>query len=496
MHGEGSINLIHTIELRICSQFAFFCKRNWRVVVMASAVLFAASVHGQSTFGSILGTVQDGSGAVIPQASITVHSLEENSDRQTTSNSSGEFLFENLKAGHYKLTVSHKGFSDSVVTSVALEARQELRVPVTLTVNAESTTVEVSAGGELINTENATLNDTVSNESISQLPINSRSVSSSPLAALAVSPEVTRDSQGNIAVGGATAAQTGFSVDGISTANVRFNGSLQDTYPSLESISEMKVTAFNNNAEFAQIGDVTFVTKSGTSQLHGSAFEYYQNSSFDATVLNFPQKAPRNFNTFGGSLGGPVIISRLYNGRDKTFFFADYEGNRKTQSNPELLDVPTALDRSGNLNDIVQSLGLGSVINPFTGAAFQNNTIPSGTCQACINQVALNLLNYYPLPNVIGPNYYPGAGAAGPSYNYETLCPTPQTRTASTSASITILVRSSKSTFDTALRTRFMTSSTTPAASLPPGFFCPMMGPTSEIAASWPPTIIPSLPRW
>jgi Carboxypeptidase regulatory-like domain len=436
MHQADSVNLIRairsTIHQRLINRHPEkqatalrLCKGNLRIIALVFAALCAASVHGQSTFGSILGTVQDGSGAVVPQATITAHSLDDNSDRQTTSGSSGEFLFENLKAGHYKITVSHEGFTNAVVPSITLEARQELRVPVTLTVSAGSTTVEVSAGGELINTENATLNDTVSNEDISQLPINSRSVSSSPLAALAVSPEVTRDSQGNIAVGGATSAQTGFSVDGISTANVRFNGSLQDTYPSLESISEMKVTAFNNNAEFAQIGDVTFVTKSGTSQLHGSAFEYYQNSAFDATVLNFPQKAPRNFNTFGGSLGGPVSIPKLYNGRDKTFFFADYEGNRKTQSNPELLDVPTALDRAGNLNDMVQSLGVGSVINPFTGSAFPNNTIPSGTCQACINQVALNLLNYYPLPNVLGPNYYPGAGTAGPAYNYETLVPNP-----------------------------------------------------------------------
>jgi len=426
MYQADSANIIHGFKTDVLSRHMSVCGRNLGAFVLAAAALCAVSVHGQSTFGSILGTVQDGTGAVIPQAAITVHSLDEDSDRQTTSNSSGEFVFENLKAGHYKLTVHHDGFTDAVVPSISLEARQEFRIPVALSVNAQSQTVEVTSEGALVNTENATLNDTVSNQDISQLPINSRSVSSSPLAALAVSPEVTRDSQGNIAVGGATASQTGFSVDGISTANVRFNGSLQDTYPSLESIDEMKVTAFNNNAEFAQIGDVTFVTKSGTSQLHGSAFEYYQNSAFDATVLNFPVKAPRNFNTFGGSLGGPVIIPKLYNGKDKTFFFTDYEGNRKTQSNPELLDVPTASDRTGNLNDMVQSLGVGSVINPFTGAAFPNNTIPSGTCQACINQVALNLLNnYYPLPNVIGPNYYPGAGTAGPAYNYETLVPNP-----------------------------------------------------------------------
>jgi hypothetical protein len=275
-----------------------------------AALLPATAAVAQSTFGTILGTVQDNTGAVIPGALITAQSLDENEQRTTTSGSSGEFVFENLKAGHYRVTVHRDGFTDSVVSSATLEARQELRLPVTLTVTAGATTVEVSAEGALINTENATLNDTVSNEDISQLPINSRSVSSSPLAALAVSPEVTRDSQGNIAVGGATASQTGFSVDGISTANVRFNGSLQDTYPSLESIDEMKVTAFNNNAEFAQIGDVTFVTKSGTSQLHGSAFEYYQNSAFDATVLNFPQKAPRRRRFRGGkrsTLEGSVV---------------------------------------------------------------------------------------------------------------------------------------------------------------------------------------------
>jgi hypothetical protein len=219
-------------------------------------------------------------------------------------------------------------------------------------------------------------------------------------------------------VGGATAAQTGFSVDGISTANVRFNGALQDAYPSMENIAEMKVTAFNNNAEFAQIGDVTFVTKSGTNQWHGSAFEYFQDSALDATVLNFNVKAPRTFNTFGGSLGGPVTIPKLYHGRDRTFFFVDYEGNRKTQSYPEQLLVPTAAERAGNLNALVAGLGNGPVLNPFTGMPFPNNTIPAGACQACINPVAQAVLNYYPLPNA-------NLGLVNPSYNYQTLVPNP-----------------------------------------------------------------------
>jgi Carboxypeptidase regulatory-like domain/TonB dependent receptor len=374
-------------------------------------------LNAQSTFGSIRGATQDPSGAVIAQAQVALHNIDENTDLTTISDNAGNYVFENVKPGHFRLTVSKDGFANAVVDNVELAARQDIRLDMKLTLAATSQQVDVQAGAVAVNTENATLTDSKVNTDITQLPINSRAVSSSPLAALAVSPSVTKDSQGNIAVGGATAAQTGFSVDGISTANVRFNGSLQDAYPSLEGIEEMKVTAFNNNAEFAQIGDVTFITKSGTNLLHGSLFEYFQNRDLDATILNFSSKAPKSFNTFGGSLGGPVTIPRLYNGRDKTFFFIDYEGNRKTQSYPEELLVPTVAERNGNLSDLVAATGQ-PLINPFTGAPFPNNTIPAGSCQFCINPVAKALLNYYPLPNA-------NLGVVNPSYNYQTLVPIP-----------------------------------------------------------------------
>ncbi|SPE37196.1 conserved hypothetical protein [Candidatus Sulfopaludibacter sp. SbA6] len=360
----------------------------------------------------------DQSGGATSYAVLTLHSVDENTNASTISDASGNFVFENLKPGHYTITASKEGFARAVVNQVELVARQNLRLDVSLAVAAQAQTVEVNAAAVAVNTENATLSDSKETDAISQLPINSRAVSSSPLAALAVSPSVTKDSQGNFAIGGATASQTGFSVDGISTANVRFNGALQDAYPSMENIAEMKVTAFNNNAEFAQIGDVTFVTKSGTNQLHGSAFEYFQNQVLDATVLNFNTKAPKSFDTFGGSLGGPLTIPKLHNGRDKTFFFFDYEGNRKTQSYPEQLLVPTAAERNGNLSDLVAATG-SPLMNPFTGAPFPNNTIPTGSCQACVNPVAQALLNnYYPLPNA-------NVGVINPSYNYQALVPIP-----------------------------------------------------------------------
>jgi hypothetical protein len=377
------------------------------------------AANAQSTFGTILGTVTDITGAVVPDAVISARSLDENVERNTTSTISGEFILENLKAGHYKLTVHHDGFRDVVAPSVVLDARQELRIPFVLSVVTTTTAIEVSAGAGQVNTENATVGDTVLNQDITELPMNSRAVSSSPLASLAVSPNVVTDSQGNISIGSATAAQTGFSVDGISTANVRANGALHDAYPSSEGISETRVTAFNNNAEFAQIGDVTFTTKSGTDSWHGSAFEYFQNDHLDSTIYNFTSKAPKTFNTFGGSLGGPVIIPKIWDRGHKTFFFFDYEGNRKRTSTPELLLVPTAAQRTGDLSSLV---GSGTpLMDPFTGTPYPNNTIPGGPgnpCsnpQDCINPVAQQLLDgYYPLPN-----------ANGNGYNYQTLVAIP-----------------------------------------------------------------------
>ena len=261
-----------------------------------------------------------------------------------------------------------------------------------------------------VNTENGTIADAKVTNQIVQLPLNFRAVTTSPLAAMSTSPDVEQDSQGNIAVGGATANMVGYSVDGISTANVFTSAAGTNPYPSSEGIAELKVTAFNNNAEFSQVGDVTFTTKSGTNSFHGSLFEYLQNDALDATVLNFNIKAPKRFNTFGGSLGGPLSIPKLYNGHNRTFFFFDYEGNRKRTSQPEQYLVPTAAERNGDLNGL--SIPNNTLIDPSTGAPFPDNTIPLSR----LNASALTLLNkYYPLPNVAGNS----------SYNYENLQPIP-----------------------------------------------------------------------
>jgi hypothetical protein len=367
----------------------------WVPLLLLGLVMAAASpVFGQSTFGSVRGIAQDASSAAVPDTKVVLHSTDENTDRTTNADSSGDFIFENVKAGHYTLRASHDGFAETVISAISVEARQDLRLTVSLDVAALATTVQVTSDDTQINTENATLGDSKDNLQMTQLPINNRATTTSPLGALGLSPNVQTDSAGNIALGGASSSMVNFSVDGISTANVRQNGALQDAYPSQEGIAAVRVTSFNNSAEFSQVGDVTFTTKSGTNQYHGSVFEYLQNQALDANPYGFSGKAPKKFNTFGFSLGGPVRIPHLYNGRDKTFFFADYEANRRTTAVAQQFEVPTQAERNGDLSGLDPSL-----TTPIT------NISPTATA----------LLTHIPLPNVVGQS----------GYNYENFQSTP-----------------------------------------------------------------------
>src|SRR5271156_612672 len=384
--------------------------------LLMSAVL---PTFGQSTFGSVRGIVQDVSSAAVPDTTVILHSTDENTDRTVNSDATGAYTFENVKAGHYTLRGQHSGFADTVLDGITLAARQDLRLELTLQVAAQVTTVQVTSSGAEINTENATVSDMQTGTALAQLPLNYRAQTTSPLAALATSANVQQDSSGNVAIAGATSNMTGFSVDGISTVNVWTSGASLasgamgvNAYPSSEAISELKVSAFNNNAEFSQVADVTFTTKGGTNQFHGSLYEYLQNDAFNAKTYDFALKTPERFNTFGGSVSGPVVVPHLYNGHNKTFFFFDYEGNRKSTSDAVQYTVPTLAESQGNLSGLASQM-TGPLTNPFTRQAYSNYTIPSTQ----LNSSALALLNtYYPLPNN---NTLPGG------LNYQALVPMP-----------------------------------------------------------------------
>src|SRR6202790_3278687 len=388
------------------------------------AFIFFCSVipsRCQSTFGDIIGVVKDPGQGLVGGAEVTLASVEEKGEHSATTDTVGAFHFVNLKPGHYNLLVNATGFADYKVASLQLDARQSLRLDVALKLATSAQTIEVNGeGGPVINTENGTIGDTKDFQQITSLPVNYRGTTTSPLAMLATVPGAQQDANGNVSVGGGLPSQVQYSVDGSSTVNIRQNGALGNMNPSSELISEFKVTQFNNNAEFAQIGDVTISTKSGGDQFHGSAFEYLQNGALDAEVWNSGNKPHKAYNTFGGSLGGPLALPKLTHGKAKTFFFADFEGNRRRFSTPLFLFVPTNAMRQGDFSALSTPL-----MDPFTGKPYPGNKIPSGSqcanAQDCISPVATSLLkNYLPAPNI-----NVSAANFGSQANYLQQTPTP-----------------------------------------------------------------------
>src|SRR6266436_3300889 len=349
-----------------------------KLLTLFMAIVFSAPwASGQSTFGDILGVVKDPSQGTVLAAQVVLTRLEDKSEHSAATDADGAFHFVNLRPGHYDLLVSATGFAEFKISFAQLDARQTIRFDVALKLASAAQTIEVGGeSGPVINTENATIGDSKSFQQITSLPVNYRGATTSPLAMLATVPGAQQDANGNVSVGGGLPSQVQYSVDGSSTVNIRQNGALGNMNTSSELISEFKVTQFNNNAEFAQLGDVTISTKSGSEQFHGSAFEYLQNDAFDAEVWNSGDKPHKAYNTFGGSLGGPLVLPNLMHGKAKTFFFADFEVNHRRYSTPLFLFVPSNAMRQGNFNGLKNSDGTPFVLmDPFSGKPFPNNQI-------------------------------------------------------------------------------------------------------------------------
>src|SRR6266481_4267118 len=241
-------------------------------VACLSILLFyfsAAPLEAQSTFGEMIGVVKDPGQGVVPGAQVILTNVDDHTQHTAATDADGAFHFVTLKPGHYELLVAAAGFAEYKMTAVQLDARQSVRLDVALKLASAAQSIEVGGeSGPVINTENATIGDTKDFSQITNLPVNYRGATTSPLAMLATVPGAQQDANGNVSVGGGLPSQVQYSVDGSSTVNIRQNGALGNMNPSSELIGEFKVTQFNNNAEFAQLGDVTISTKSGTEQVH------------------------------------------------------------------------------------------------------------------------------------------------------------------------------------------------------------------------------------
>ena len=380
-------------------------------------------VSAQSTLGSITGTVRDASGALLPNAAVTLHRTETNTDHTVAANAEGTYTALNVGPGTYDITVSAKNFSPQIESGVVLTARQQLRLDITLAVTGTSATVTVNASDAgTINTDDASISAALSPRDVLDLPANYRGAgSTSPLNVIQTLPGVQPDSGSyppspsaspnpsiKFSIQGGLPSQSETTVDGISAQNQTSNNIQADAFPSAESIAEIRVDGVSNNAEFGQPGEITTVTKSGSNALHGSAFWYFQNRAFDAIPYGFTQstKPQKVANDFGGSLGGPVVVPHLYNGHDKSFFFATYEGLRYPQAVGRHLLVPTTRMKMGDFSQETASL-----TNPFTGGTYLGSQLPA------INASAAAFLSLYPDPN-FGNTQSVQAALASPGYNY------------------------------------------------------------------------------
>jgi hypothetical protein len=372
-------------------------------ISLVGLTCIAKPAFAQSTFGSILGAIRDPSARGVPKAHIKLTNTEENTSREADSDDDGNYLFVNTKAGHYRIEVSAEGFQNYAAQDLQLVARQTLRVDVQVQVGQVSNTVTVEGTAGVITTDTQTIQASFDSKALLELPANVRAAgNTSPYDLISALPGVQADDGdsrtgrgANFSIQGGIQSMSQFSLDGISITNVGGNSPLQQAFPSVESIAEIKVQGVGNAAEFAQAGDVTTVSKSGTNDLHGSLFWYHQNRALDATNYGALVKPQKIGNDYGVSVGGPVVLPHIYHGRNKTFFFGTFEGFQYPLGKTIQDQVPTQALRDGNFS------GSSIVIkDPLTGQPFENNVIPSSR----INSVAKGFLTLYPLPNTGDPN--------------------------------------------------------------------------------------------
>jgi len=381
------------------------------IAFIVCLALSAGMVKAQSTFASILGSVRDTSGAIVSNCVISVENTGTAVKRTTVTDQTGAYEIPNLEPGAYKVSMESPGFQVAQYT-IELLARQTARIDGQMTIASQTESVNVTAeAAPVINTEVSSIAETKTGRELVDLPIaiTSRAGgSTSPMSTLTTQPGVQTDSNGAISVVGAKPSMLSISIDGISSMGPRTSAPLAELFPSFNSIAEIRVSEVNNTAEFGGISDITTVSKSGNNSFHGGLFENLQN-----TVMNarnpFSKTVPKLImNDYGFYLGGPISIPKLYNGKDRTFFFMGYEGLRLPRETVVVESVPSLALRGGDL-----SAYSGTIKDPQTGLPFPNKVIPMDR----ISPLSLNVLQYlFPLPNTGAP----GAIANNYAQNFPT----------------------------------------------------------------------------
>jgi hypothetical protein len=382
---------------------------------LVGLALCSLSLFGQAGTGEITGSVTDSSGAVVSGATVTLTNPSTGGQRTVQSNSEGLYSFPALTPGTYTLKVEMTGFGAQVRNDVLLQVGQVAAIPFALQVGNVAEVIEVTGGAPVLETESTSVGTVIENKRIVELPLNGRNY----LQLASLTPGVTTNgpasSQGQQRMGGArnqfamnVAGQrvhfNKYTLDGMENTDPNFNTYL--FLPSIDALQEFKLESGVFTAEYGRaIAQINASTKSGGNEFHGTAFAFVRNSFFDARNFFAPTNPPFKRNQFGGTFSGPVILPRVFDGRNKLFFMFNYEGLRERRALTQTGTLPDARYRSGNfgfLNKVIR--------NPFdNNNPFPNATIPDSLISPTSRRV---LDEFYPLPN------QPGGGPQGITNNY------------------------------------------------------------------------------
>ncbi len=397
--------------------------------------LMPIPLPAQTFYASLTGVVTDQSGAVVPSAAVTVIETASSVAYKTVTNSKGSYQVSFLKPGEYVVEVQKPGFEDFKTSAIPLVLNQAAVVDVSLHIGAESQVITVNAEGTELNDTNSQIGIEFGPSDMINLPENIGSHGAEELLLAAQSPGVSSTSPdysnpNNISLGGGRPDTNPIIVDGLPS-----NMGVNDTYglvPTPDSTEELQVLTAPFSAQYGQSGGgaILTTTKSGTASLHGGLFEYHNDQSLNALGYFTAPGTPvpvQVFNYFGGSLGGPVYIPKIINGRKhRLFFFTDFEDTRNASSKTLHTNVPTAAELSGDFSGplpngnptptIYDPQTLAYVNGKLTGTPFPGNKIPSGR----MDTVGTKLAAFFPAPNCnyLTDNYcaYPD-GYSGYFYN-------------------------------------------------------------------------------
>jgi hypothetical protein len=345
---------------------------------------------------ALVGTVTDSGNLVVPGAQVVAVNVGTKDTYEATTNAEGYYNIQFVRTGTYDITVTMAGFQTFKSTGVAVANNQVVRTNAVLKVGGVSESVNVEAKAQVLNTDSAVVSETIGKRAIIDLPSSGRNV----WALASTTPGVLGGLNSDIGLSfrgaGQREIQNSLSLDGInSSSNLLAATSMR---PIADAVEEVQVQTGSTSAEYGSyLGvHINVVTKSGSNALHGSVSHFFQDDALDARGYfenrSLP-KNPRRRNQFAVQMDGPIVLPRLYDGHNRTFFMGAYEGVRSDAFSTPFNSVPTALMRQGNFSELSTAIK-----NPFTGQNYPGNIIP----QSQLSPVALKLLDYYPAPNRTG----------------------------------------------------------------------------------------------